>query len=472
MRAALHGLGTTRTAWLMGAAFLQVWFAQVLAAVMRAGDAYGLSEMFYGSRGAAALAIALGCAAVRLPRSRSWMPLTWPVAMLMGAATLVLAWLPVSPGTLTVLVILCGAGLTWCCAQYAYLYSLFTEAYAMACILGWFAISAFVGVAFVGLELSVALTVVAVFPLAGTACLYGARRSMDLAALCGELSVGRNFAARKELLILTAELAVFGLVVGILRTFSLGIKDTFASSLVSSLLVLVLCAGLCAIGLARGRRLRLPVVYEGVLLGLVTVIVLVFLGQRVDPGLGVVSSWVMRVGLIMLLWLVLVTLAHRSAAHPLVVFGVGWGVYMLALMGGITLANRLDVLNQDASFFLCLAYLLVVSAVAAVGVARRREERLFGPSEAPVAPEATAAPDDGQRPRRSIDDACEEAAATYGLTDRELEVMRLICKGRSKRYIAEQLVLSENTVKFHAKQLYEKLGVHSRQELMSLAGIE
>ena len=45
----------------------------------------------------------------------------------------------------------------------------------------------------------------------------------------------------------------------------------------------------------------------------------------------------------------------------------------------------------------------------------------------------------------------------------------LIAQGRSKAYIAEALFLSENTVRTHAKNVYAKLGVHSKQELIDLA---
>ena len=46
--------------------------------------------------------------------------------------------------------------------------------------------------------------------------------------------------------------------------------------------------------------------------------------------------------------------------------------------------------------------------------------------------------------------------------------MELICKGRSKGYIAESLCISENTVRSHARHLYAKVGVHSKQELLDL----
>lgn len=44
----------------------------------------------------------------------------------------------------------------------------------------------------------------------------------------------------------------------------------------------------------------------------------------------------------------------------------------------------------------------------------------------------------------------------------------LIAQGRSKSYIAEALCLSENTVRTHAKNVYTKLDVHSKQELIDL----
>jgi DNA-binding CsgD family transcriptional regulator len=49
-----------------------------------------------------------------------------------------------------------------------------------------------------------------------------------------------------------------------------------------------------------------------------------------------------------------------------------------------------------------------------------------------------------------------------GLTKRELEVLRLLCAGRTNRQIAESLVLSVRTVDRHVSNIYAKLGVSSR----------
>lgn len=61
------------------------------------------------------------------------------------------------------------------------------------------------------------------------------------------------------------------------------------------------------------------------------------------------------------------------------------------------------------------------------------------------------------------------AAATWSgaLSPRESEILRLLCSGASNREISERLFLSENTVKFHLKNLYLKLDVKTRAQAIS-----
>ena len=49
-----------------------------------------------------------------------------------------------------------------------------------------------------------------------------------------------------------------------------------------------------------------------------------------------------------------------------------------------------------------------------------------------------------------------------GLTDREVEVLRLIARGRSNREVAERLFISPKTVGRHVENLYAKIDVSSR----------
>jgi two-component system, NarL family, response regulator LiaR len=55
------------------------------------------------------------------------------------------------------------------------------------------------------------------------------------------------------------------------------------------------------------------------------------------------------------------------------------------------------------------------------------------------------------------------------LTPREWEVLDLLCEGRDTKRIAEVLVLSEETIYTHTKNLLRKLNVHSRREAVEVA---
>jgi two-component system NarL family response regulator len=55
------------------------------------------------------------------------------------------------------------------------------------------------------------------------------------------------------------------------------------------------------------------------------------------------------------------------------------------------------------------------------------------------------------------------------LTERELQVLKLVAQGLSNREVAEQLFISENTVKNHVRNILEKLHLHSRMEAVVYA---
>ncbi len=62
-----------------------------------------------------------------------------------------------------------------------------------------------------------------------------------------------------------------------------------------------------------------------------------------------------------------------------------------------------------------------------------------------------------------------EETAKDKLSDREDEILRLIAAGRTSREIAENLVLSPNTVERHRANIMAKLGLHSRTDLIKYA---
>lgn len=56
-----------------------------------------------------------------------------------------------------------------------------------------------------------------------------------------------------------------------------------------------------------------------------------------------------------------------------------------------------------------------------------------------------------------------------GLTPRELDVLRLVSRGRANKEIASAMFISEETVKTHMKSLFQKLGVHDRAEAVAVS---
>jgi DNA-binding CsgD family transcriptional regulator len=61
----------------------------------------------------------------------------------------------------------------------------------------------------------------------------------------------------------------------------------------------------------------------------------------------------------------------------------------------------------------------------------------------------------------------EKARTEFGLSGREMEVLSLICKGLSNKEISEKLFICEYTAKDHTKNILRKIGVNSRNQIIS-----
>ena len=63
----------------------------------------------------------------------------------------------------------------------------------------------------------------------------------------------------------------------------------------------------------------------------------------------------------------------------------------------------------------------------------------------------------------------ERPARAAGLSEKEVAVLVELCRGHTNKQIALQLWLSEQTVKFHLRNIYRKLGIKSRTEALHYA---
>ena len=136
----------------------------------------------------------------------------------------------------------------------------------------------------------------------------------------------------------------------------------------------------------------------------------------------------------------------------------------------MTIADAADISKFSATVALGIVYVLFLVSFVAFSKAKG-DDQLFVPKE--LQNDAERSPqDEGEQTLNDLVRRCAEIGEEHGLTKREIEVIQLICLGRSKSYIAETFDIAENTVRGYAKNAYRKLGIHSRQDLLTIVGVE
>lgn len=178
-------------------------------------------------------------------------------------------------------------------------------------------------------------------------------------------------------------------------------------------------------------------------------------------------------------WLVIVAIAQRSMTGALSV--TSWG---LCLMGAATtvgafLGTRLNQLPGEAAFmhFLMMAagvlFFAAYLSLILPTFSFDRQITQIEPYTEPVTPPELLLDGTEASAVVSMEDIsrafyarCDMVAQSYDLTPRETEVFRLLACGRNRQFIEEELNITRNTVKVHVKHIYQKLDIHSHQELL------
>ena len=155
--------------------------------------------------------------------------------------------------------------------------------------------------------------------------------------------------------------------------------------------------------------------------------------------------------------------ARNQSLTPVLVYGTFASiVYASSLAGSVVGlfvgAGRGVGLAELSVVALVAVYALSVAMVAPHG---RKAGSVKAASGEKLAPVVGAVGD-------SVTAGCAVAVERYGLWRREAEVLDLLARGRDVPYVAEELVISKNTVRTHTKSIFAKMGVHSRQELIDL----
>lgn len=180
------------------------------------------------------------------------------------------------------------------------------------------------------------------------------------------------------------------------------------------------------------------------------------------------------------MWCLLAFIVVQKRLPAVVVFGTGRGLFMagcgLGWMLGSTVLPLVDEGTPTTVLFIAMAGIMLLLALGLFS--EKDYERLFSPvSEEELSLEDLFDLDRRQRELESgpktekrgrFSRAIEAVSQKYALSARESEVLRCLAMGYGSDRIADTMQVKVNTVRAHTHNVYVKLDVHSREELMRL----
>lgn len=168
---------------------------------------------------------------------------------------------------------------------------------------------------------------------------------------------------------------------------------------------------------------------------------------------------------------------HEEGLSPLLAFGLAQGIISFVVALSSILGKclfALDPSNDAVRAIHTIAILALLIAMTHIAETNRPKNALESPLALTDSTQNTTQTKSAAHAIVANPEIADEGSAEslkeisnkYGLTMREFEVLGYLAKGRSYPRIAEELFITTGTVKTHARHIYEKLGVKTKQELI------
>ena len=146
---------------------------------------------------------------------------------------------------------------------------------------------------------------------------------------------------------------------------------------------------------------------------------------------------------------------------------------MLAQVAGVLLFASCELLLLGLVVaFLSTSRKTAAAAAGGDGVAPASQATVSAQqqvaSEASCGQALASASSESVQPAENPQTHLAAVADRFGLSERERDVFALLAEGRTSARIQEELCIAAGTVNYHTRNIYSKLGVHSRQELIDL----
>lgn len=155
-------------------------------------------------------------------------------------------------------------------------------------------------------------------------------------------------------------------------------------------------------------------------------------------------------------WIKTCELSEGSPARARLLFGGAYAMLAAVILFGIALAPLIGAVGGELITPICsIIFFMLLAAMPSMGSG--------------TAPTSQVQRPNGGSAEAALSSPLDALCADHKLSPRETEVFSLFVRGHSAKFIAEELVISLHTVKTHIKRIYEKMDVHSKDELIALA---
>lgn len=153
---------------------------------------------------------------------------------------------------------------------------------------------------------------------------------------------------------------------------------------------------------------------------------------------------------------------YSSKCGNTVGFSLGWAIATITLF----------VFKSDATALLTLCFFMVASIMVVYDSLFKEMKLVFGDTTVDSETRSGVFDLKSMSPlypsKGKWNRACDGLVEKYRLSPRQKEIFFLLAKGRNVQYIKDDLVLSTPTVKSHIYSIYQKMDIHSHQELINM----
>lgn len=219
------------------------------------------------------------------------------------------------------------------------------------------------------------------------------------------------------------------------------------------------------------NRLNLISLYRWLLPGLLLALFFMIGFDQVTRFLGSLCIFAAQMGLDAFTFMYYCETANRSPRNAVRILGFGRAFLQGGILLGAVLAQFVIAGIRDGVITLPGVLLLLGAVVAGCVMLALSDSAAAAqqqPCEEDYSAEDSLPQDVNELARVLFERKCDQVAEQGGLSQRERELLSFLARGRSLPYIRNELYISKSTANTHVEHIYTKLGIHSREELISL----